>query len=311
MALKMDNVHLKAVKHRKHRFKLTKWGFVLPAAICVLLLTIFPLIYSLSSSFRNIYPMQQDKPFVGLKNFSEVLRDYDFLHSLLMTLAISVCAVVIELMIGMIVAVCTSQIRRGRAIVVALSLLPVFMVPVVIGYMWRYLLAAQFGPVNQILGWILQREIQFDWLNTKVGSFTGVVMADVWQWSPFMFLVLFAGMSNVLPEIYEASSVDGCSPWQTFKNITLPLIKPALLIAVTIRAVDTLKIFDTVWSMTQGGPGTFSQTMSMNIYLLGFQQFRLGYASAASYIVMIISILVASILISILSRDGRGGMKNA
>lgn len=293
----------------KPRSKKYRLYFVLPAVICVLLLTLFPLLYSLSSSFRDIHPLNKNTPFIGFKNFIGVFQDQQFIHALGITLLISVIAVIVELIIGMVVAVNTARLPKGKSIVVSLALLPVFMVPVVVGYMWRYLLAAQFGPINQIIGWILNKEFHYDWLNTKVGSIVGLELADIWQWSPFMFLVLFAGINNVLPEHYEAASVDGCSAWQSFRFITLPLIKPAIIIAVTIRSVDVLKLFDTVWTMTAGGPGTFSQTMTMNIYLLGFQSFRLGYASAASYIVLIVSILASSVLIFILTRDtAKGGV---
>lgn len=301
---KSNEVPMQLMKTQSKKYR---WYFVLPAVICVLLLVLFPLLYSLSSSFRDIHPLNQSAPFVGFKNFAGLFQDQQFLHALAITLLIAVIAVIAELIIGMIVAVNTARLPKGKPIVVSLALLPVFMVPVVVGYMWRYLLAAQFGPINQIIGWILNKEFHYDWLNTKIGSIIGLEFADIWQWSPFMFLVLFAGINNVLPEYYEAASVDGCSAWQSFRFITLPLIKPVVLVAVTIRSVDVLKLFDTVWTMTAGGPGTFSQTMTMNIYLLGFQSFRLGYASAASYIVLIVSILVSSVLISILTRDTTKG----
>jgi len=291
---------------RHDRYRGVKWAFVAPAVVAVLATTIFPLLFSLESSFRRLSPLAFGKPFVGFANYGQLLQSHQFIHSVLITLAISGAAVTCEFLLGMALAVAVSQMKR-QSLIIALSLIPAFMVPLVVGYMWRYMLAAQFGVINQIISFVIGRPFLFDWLNKTWSSYVAILIADMWQWTPFMFLILLSGISGIDPAIYDAASIDGCSSWTRFRLITLPLVRVAILIAVTLRTLDTLKIFGSVYSLTAGGPGTFTQTMSILIYRVGFNEFRIGYAAAATFFVLIISTVVTLGLVWLFTRDYHRG----
>jgi multiple sugar transport system permease protein len=164
---------------------------------------------------------------------------------------------------------------------------------------------AQFGPVNQFIGWFTQQDVLFTWLNRVDTSIVAIVVADVWQWTPFMFLVLLAGLAALPQDLFEAAAVDGAHAWQVFIRLTLPLIAPVLTVALLVRTLDGIKIFDIIYAMTQGGPGTATQTTSLYLYRTGFEYFRMGYTAAGTYIlVIIISVLVAIFLARTRSRLG-------
>ena len=161
------------------------------------------------------------------------------------------------------------------------------MSPIVAGYGWRMLWDTQYGPINQLLGWLLGRPLTLVWLINSKTVYFSLIVTEVWQWTPFMFLALLAGLVAISPEIHEAAAIDGAGRWQRFWQITLPLIRPLMLVALLIRALDVFKIFDTVFSLTFGGPGTFTETITLYVYLLGFRNFRLGYTAAVAHAVIV------------------------
>jgi multiple sugar transport system permease protein len=203
---------------------------------------------------------------------------------------------VLELLLGLGLAQTLIGHLPGKQFIMPLFILPVVIAPLVIGYTWRMLWDTQYGPINQVLGWILQRPVELVWLANPTTVYPAILISEIWQWTPFMFLILLAGLTAINPELHEAAAIDGASNWQIFRHITLPLIQPIMVLAILFRALDVFKLFDIVFALTRGGPGSQTETISMYIYTLGFKNFRLGYTAAVSYLLVIIVSVVITIL---------------
>jgi multiple sugar transport system permease protein len=175
---------------------------------------------------------------------------------------------------------------------------------VVVGLTWRMLWDNQYGAINEMLSWIAGQDVNIIWLAKKNTAIIAMIITDVWQWTPFMLLVLLAALSGVNPELYEAASLDGAGWWASLRDISLPGIAPVVAVAVLFRALDAFKIFDFVFMFTQGGPGTSTESVSWYIYQLGFKFFRLGYASAVSFIVVIILTVLCTLYVRRFVREG-------
>jgi multiple sugar transport system permease protein len=184
---------------------------------------------------------------------------------------------------------------RGKRFIIPLLMLPVMMVPVVVALGWRLLWDSQFGPINHILGVILRREVDILWLTNKWPAMFAILVTDIWQWTPFMFLILLAGLSGLNPELYEAAALDGAGWWQQLREITLPGLAPVIAVAILFRALDAFRIFDQIFMLTQGQPGTSTETISWYIYQVGYKFFNMGYAAAVSYLLLIFLSVMGSL----------------
>ena len=273
-----------------------RYVFVLPTIILILAISLFPLLYSLGISFLQWDLQRPGRKFIFLENYADALADTRLWQSLWHTLIIIVIAVGLELLIGLLLAQILTGHLPGKRFIIPLLILPVVMAPIIVGFTWRMLWDTQFGPVNQVLGLILQRPVNLIWLSNPASVYPALLITEIWQWTPFMFLVLLAGLAAVNPELGQAASIDGASNWQIFRHITLPIIRPVIVIAILFRALDVFKLFDIVFALTGGGPGTLTETTSLYVYTIGFKNFRLGYTAAISYIVLIIVIILITIL---------------
>ena len=150
------------------------------------------------------------------------------------------------------------------------------------------MLDQRFGPVNQIIGWIAGGDVKLLWTVDPLLVWPAIMIAEVWQWTPFMFLILLAALSNVDQEQLEAAEIDGASRWMTFRKIVLPAIAPVMIIAVLIRALDLFRLFDVIWTMTQGGPGTRTETISIYAYQMAFREFEISYSAAIAFLVIVL-----------------------
>ena len=272
-------------------------GMVLPCIVLILLLTIFPLLYSLGVSFFLWEVQIPGHPFVGLANYAELIHDATFWGSLQATAIIAGCAVLAELVLGMALALALAGKVRGKALVVPLLILPLTMMPIVVGETWRILWDPSYGPVDQILSVLSGRHVGLVWLSDPHLVFPAIIITDMWQWTPFVFLILLAGLSAINAELYEAAAMDGASAWKKLVYVTLPLLRPILLLAILFRLIDAIKIFDIVYALTQGGPGTETLTASYFVYQAGQQFFRYSYAAAASYVLLFFVTIIALVLI--------------
>jgi multiple sugar transport system permease protein len=270
-----------------------KYLMVWPAVLVLLLIGVFPIIYTLVVSFQNINMFEEDTSFNGLLNYARLLGDVRLWQSLLHTFVLTAIALPLELVFGLAMAFLFLERMPGRQVFVALLVLPTVITPVIAGAIWRLLFDNRFGPVNQVLSWIAGGPVTILWTVDPVFVYPAILIAEVWQWTPFMFLLLLAGLSNVDQSQLEAAEIDGAGWWRIFWRITLPAIRPVLAIALLIRALDLFRLFDVVWALTKGGPGTLTETISIYAYVQGFQQFETSYTAAiAIMVIVLLSILV-------------------
>jgi multiple sugar transport system permease protein len=284
--------------------------FVLPAVLTLLAITVFPLIYELRLAFMS-WELTTSEParFVGLVNFGAILfHDTRFWSSLRVTLSLIVFGVALQLAIGTGLALLLNRLRRGRTLLVSLFLIPVLIAPVVAGFQFRMIYHDQFGPLNYLIELVTGgRWRGFAWIADPKIALLAIMMTDIWQWTPFLLLIVLAGLQSISPELYEAAEVDGASAGQTFRRVTLPLLVPVIVIGVLIRAMDSFKLFDIIYLVTGGGPGNITETISFYTYLQGFKFFSLGYTAAMAFLQLIVITVIAQFFVNFQKRQaGRG-----
>lgn len=279
---------------RKWRIRL----FIFPVLALSSIVIVFPLIYSAWISLMYYYlPAGISPRLIGLKNYITVFQDPDFYSSLGITFKIAIFALSLELVIGFMLALLLNKTGKGKSIITSFLVLPLMIASAATGLTWRLLLHPQYGPVNAILSTLMGRRILIDWLGKPGTALFSVVMVDVWRAAPFVMLILLAGLSSIPKDLYESARVDGGSSFDLFKYITLPLLKLPIIIVIILRTIDVLKIFDSVYILTQGGPARTTETISFYIYFVGLRYFRMGYSASLSFILLfMVLILVISFL---------------
>jgi multiple sugar transport system permease protein len=274
-----------------------KYLLVAPSIFVLLLIGIFPLIYLIVVSFQGVTMTEMDTSFQGARNYKLLLQDSRLWESLWHTLIFTAIALPIELVLGLAMAQLFLDKLPGRQVFIALLVLPVMVSPIVSGATWALLFDNRFGPINQVLGWITGQEVTLLWTVNPELVYPAIITAEVWQWTPFMFLLLLAALTAVDKSQLEAAAIDGAGWWRTFFKIVLPAIWPVMAIAILIRALDLFRLFDIVWALTKGGPGTMTETISIFTYVKGFQQFETSYTAAvALLIIVLLSIVVLAAL---------------
>jgi multiple sugar transport system permease protein len=270
-----------------------KYWLVAPAIFLLLLVGLFPLIYSLIVSFMRIDMMDTDTSFAWFYNYKNLFKDSRLWWSLAHTLLITAIALPIELVLGLAMAYLFLERMPGRQIFISLLVLPTIISPIVAGATWRLLFDNQYGPINQILSWFAGTRVNALWTISPNLVYPAIIFCEIWQWTPFMFLILLAALSNVDKSQTEAAEIDGARFWRTFRYIVLPAIWPVMAIAILIRGLDLFRIFDIIWALTQGGPGTKTETISIYAYAQGFKQFETSYTAAIAFLVVfILTVLV-------------------
>ncbi len=278
------------------------WLFVAPSIIVIVLVTIFPTIYSLGLSFFQYEVSQTERSFIGPGNYIALFNDDRFIHSLQVTAILVVVGVSLEMVLGFALAHNLMGKMKGKQIFVAGMLLPVMVMPVVVGYTWKLMWDARYGPIDQVIGWIIGQPFHYAWLAQTSSAIFAVLVTEIWQWTPFMFLVVYSGLTSLDTEVLEAADMDGAAGLRKLWYVTVPLIRPILIVAILIRGLDALKTFDIVYTLTGGAPGTSTETISLYIYKVGYQFFRLGYGAAASFVFLIaLAVLLTFLLKSIRS----------
>ena len=286
--------------------RLLGWLLTVPSIAIILALGIYPLLYSLTLSFRRWDLQRPEHPFIGFANYAEAFADSRVWGALRNTMLIMGIGVTLEFVLGLGLALLLVDELRGKRFIIPLLMLPVMMVPVVVAFTWRVLWDARYGAVNQLLEIILRRDVTIPWLGQTNTAMVAITVTEIWQWTPFMFLVLLAGLSRLNPELIEAASLDGAGWWEGLRDIILPGLAPVIGVAILFRALDAFRIFDLIFIFTQGGPGTSTETITWYIHQLGIKFFRLGYASAVSYLMLIVLTVAVSIYVSRFMREARG-----
>ena len=284
------------------------WALVLPCVIVLLIVGIGPTVYVVVLAFSKHMP-GQPLQFVGLKNFIRAFGDPRFWHGLGVTAWFVFFSIGVQLLLGFVSALALQRVgQRFRQLATTVLLIPMMIAPTVVGVLWKMIFKARYGALNYVL--LLVGLPQPDWLADKTAALAGLLVADIWEWTPFMTILLLAGLQSLSQEIYEAAYVDGSTAWQVFKNMTLPLMRPFVFLAVFLRMIDAWKMFDLIFGVTRGGPGDFTESIAWYTYKVGFTYFEQGYAAALSFIQLLVIIFLGKALLNQLSRveaESKGG----
>ncbi|MBR0751991.1 sugar ABC transporter permease [Bradyrhizobium jicamae] len=270
---------------------------IAPAILILLLVGLFPLVYSLIVSFQHITMTENDTSFAGLMNYAELFKDTRLWAALGHTAIITVIALPLELLIGFLMAQLFIDRMPGRQLFVALLVLPTVISPIVAGATWRLMFDVRFGPVGQILSFLAGEPVRILWTVNPAYVYPAIIICEVWQWSPFMFLLLLAALSNVDQSQLEAAELDGASYLRVLRAIILPAIAPVVAVACLIRGLDLVRIFDIIWALTEGGPGSMTETISLYTYIQGFSQFETSYTAAIAFLVIALLTVITTLVL--------------
>jgi multiple sugar transport system permease protein len=279
----------------------THWFFILPALIALLVVAIYPILYSTALSFFRVTFASTDRPFVGLENFASILRDEKYRTTIFNTVLYVLVTVSISFVVGFGVALLLRNVTRGKSLLRLILILPMTLAPIVVGLTWNWMLDPIFGLINWILGSL---GLPIQTLLAQAGTARLVVMfVDVWQWYPLVFLIMDAGLSGLPKAPYESARIEGASGWMIFRRITLPMLRPVILVALLLRTVDAFRVFDLVRIMTDGGPGMTTETLSLYLYRTAFNFNELSRAGAGATIMLLIVGFVSALMFRFLYRD--------
>ncbi len=277
-----------------------KYGMLSPLLALFVAVVGFPLLYALYLSATDYKLTDRRAPhFVGVTNYVNTLTNADFWQAFGTTATYVLVAVLLELVIGLVLAMALQRQKWARDLTRAMLLAPMFITPVAVGLTFRFLLNDQLGAIPFVLK---KFGVDFDFLGSGHALYT-LALIDVWQWTPFMVLLLLAGLESIPKQPLEAARVDGASPWYVFWRVILPLLRPVLAVAVLLRALDAMKVFEYVYATTKGGPGTETQTLQYYTYQTGIQFFRLGSAASMAFVVLAVVLTAVVITFRMLERN--------
>ena len=272
---------------------LTPWLFLAPAVLVMLGGLVFPVLDAFYLSFYDweIGRDFADAPFVGADNFRRLLVDPAVRESIWVTLKFGFWTITIEMFLGVTLALLLEKPIRGASVFRTIFILPLMVSPVVVALIWRYLFDARVGWINYYLGYLgIEPQV---WLGDPSLAFFAIVLTDIWQWTPFIFIIVIAGLQALPSEVLEASRVDGAEWWQQILFVKLPMIRSILVIALLLRLVDVFRALEVMYIMTGGGPGRSTELLSLHIYNRAFATQQLGYASAISVLLIVIVFLLS------------------
>jgi multiple sugar transport system permease protein len=273
--------------------------FLAPLLALLAAVVAYPLGYSIYLSFTDKEIVRPDYMVVGLENYLDLPGNADYTTALRNTVVFVILAVTIELVLGLALALALQRQRRVRNATRAFLLTPMFVTPIAVGLMFRFLLNQQLGAIPAALDVF---GVSIDFFGPGLALLT-IVAIDVWQWTPFMILLLLAGLESLPSQPFEAAKVDGASAWMTFRRVTLPLLRPIIAVAVLIRALDAFKVFEYVFATTRGGPGNATDTIQYQVYRTAIQFFRLGEGAAMAFVLVVIVLGMVVLLYRLLMRE--------
>jgi multiple sugar transport system permease protein len=283
-----------------------KWVFTLPAVLFVVVMMAFPIFYTFRISFYEWGMSALTPPrWVGLANYKWLFTDERFWNAVRAAFYFTGLALALETLLGIAIALLLYREFAGKNIAKTLFLLPMIATPVAMGLVWILIYEPTIGIANMVLKGFGIKPLE--WLGSVKQVIPSLVIIDVWEWTPMICLIVMAGLSTLPQEPYESADVDGASYWQKLIYITLPLLRPTIIVAVMLRLIDVLKTFDIIYATTQGGPNMSSETLNLYGYMLGFQYFKLG--SASSLLVVFFAIVLGLTLALIWVRKRMGERK--
>jgi multiple sugar transport system permease protein len=270
--------------------------FIAPSAAVLVLVTVYPLIYVFYLSLHRRFLTFGESSFEGLGNYASLLQDGRFITSLFNTLYFTVASVTLELLLGLGVALLLDGAVRGRGILRAAVLVPWAVPTVVSAKMWEWLYNTDLGLLNYLLG------VKVNWLGNPAWAMNAAVAMDVWKTTPFVALLLMAGLQVIPRDLYRAARVDGAGGWYVFRNITLPLLKPIIIVVLLFRTIDAFRVFDAIYVLTGGGPANSTETLSIYAYKVLFPTLQFGYGSAIAMVVFLSVGMISVFYVRMLAR---------
>ncbi len=281
--------------------QLGQW-LVTPAAVLISGIAFVPVLVAFWLSLHSYnlrYPLR-GRPFIGLGNYIEMLGDGRLLNAFRVTMQFAVVSVAVELILGMLFALVMNRAFKGRAIVRASILVPWSMTTVVMARMWAWIYNSDYGIFNALLQQLGIIENYVPWIASPKFALWAAIGADIWKTTPFMALLLLAGLQTIPHELYEAAMVDGAGAWRRFWLITIPMLKPTILVSLLFRTLDAVRVFDLLYVLTGGGPGFASESLSVYTYRSLFVSLDFGYGSALSVLTFAFVMLISFIYIKVL-----------
>jgi len=268
--------------------------FVVPAVVVIAAVIVFPWVFTVFMSLHD-WQVASPRRWVGLDNYVALLGDERFRAAVGRTFVYTLLAVVLPTLIGIAAAIVFHQEFPFRGVLRSIYILPMVATPVAIALVWTMMFHPQLGVLNYLLSLVgLPPSL---WVYSPRTVIPSLVLVETWQWTPLVMLIVLGGLATLPSEPLESAVVDGASPWRIFRDITLPLILPFIMVAVVLRTIDALKAFDTIFTITQGGPGTASETINIYLYLQAFSFFRIGHASA---VVMVFFVIIVACSLTLL-----------
>ena len=298
-AIAEEGISLQDNKVRKKYW--TPKKLVLPAQLISLIVLVIPLLVAFYMSFTDWSPTRGSllsAQFIGLFNYEELLiYDTRFIEAVVRTLVLSVVCLSLEFLIGLGLALLFMRNFRGKRIIFSLMLTPMMVLPVVVGYTF-WMLFQSNGPINQVIEILFGAGVSPQWFRESGYAITTVIVTEVWHWTPLFFLILLSGLNAIPENPVRAAVILGASPRQVFWRVVLPMLMPVIIVAFVIRTMEIVKLFDEVFMLTRGGPGTSTETISLYIYKLAFNDFQLAYGAAAAFLVLIGTLFLIHLLLS-------------
>ncbi len=269
-----------------------------PAVIYMTVVGFYPLVYSAYISFTNYNPVQgREGAWIGLENYVTALSDGQFWHSLLLTGIFTVLSVGLSLLLAILLALLFNKQLPGFLILRTIVLVPMLVTPIAVGIIWRTMMNAEHGLLNFLLS-ILDIDPQ-PWIGSSASAFASILLVDVWEWTPFLFIIVLAGLRGLPASPFEAAAIDGAGAFRVFFNITLPMLRPVIIIATLLRIIDAARTYDTVYILTRGGPDFATDLASIYLQRVNFQFFNLGYGSALSWLMLLAILIVVLVYVKL------------
>ncbi|MET3857259.1 sugar ABC transporter permease [Rhizobium sp. OAE497] len=275
------------------------WPFVIPALVVIAAVIVFPWVFTLWMSV-NSWTLGQPVVFAGLDNYVRLFTDFRFWESLWHTALYTLLAVVAPLFFGTLAALIFDAQFPLRGFLRGIFVMPMMATPVAIALVWTMMFHPQLGVLNYLLS--LVGIGPQEWIYNQTSVIPSLVLVETWQWTPLIMLIVLGGLAAVPREPFESAEIDGANAWQKFRYLTLPMIAPFLMIGVIIRSIDAVKSFDIIYAMTQGGPGTASETINIYLYNTAFSYYDIGYASAMAVIFFVIIVALSFVLMMVRQR---------
>ncbi len=276
------------------------WPFILPAGLVVSAVILFPWAFTLFMSVQDFH-IGSASSFVGADNYLRMLGDDRFLYSIVRTVYFTALSVVAPLVLGVAAAVCFHREFAGRGIARTIFIMPMMATPVAVALVWTMMFHPQLGVLNYLLTSVGLPPSE--WVYSPDTVIPTLAMVETWQWTPLVMLIVLGGLASLPTDPYEAAVLDGASGWQVFRHVTLPLVWPFIVVAAVIRGVDALKAFDTIFVISNGGPGTASETLNILLYLEAFSFYDIGYASAIVVVFFVLILMVTLLMLHFRQRS--------